>query len=137
MRIYLSSRYSRLEELQGYAQELRQRGHEVTSRWLQGPRQAPTSLDDPAWVATAQKDLEDVAASDVVISFTEPRGGNNGGGGRHAEFGMGLALGKRMIVVGPAENLFHTLPSVGGCPAWPEALEGLGVAHEDPARGGR
>ena len=136
MRIYLSSRYSRLEELQGYAQELRQRGHEVTSRWLQRSRQAPTSLDDPAWVATARKDLEDVAAADTVVSFTQPRGGDNGGGGRHAEFGMGLALGKRMIVVGLAENLFHTLPSVEVYPTWPQALEGLGVPHGNPAREG-
>jgi hypothetical protein len=30
-------------------------------------------------------------------------------GGRHVEFGLALAQGKRMIMVGPRENVFHYL----------------------------
>ena len=36
MKIYLASRYSRIEELKGHAEELVILGHEVTSRWLKG-----------------------------------------------------------------------------------------------------
>ena len=36
MKIYLAARYSRIEELNVYAQELRDMGYEVTSRWLLG-----------------------------------------------------------------------------------------------------
>jgi hypothetical protein len=30
-------------------------------------------------------------------------------GGRHVEFGLALAQGKRVIIVGPRENVFHYL----------------------------
>ena len=33
-------------------------------------------------------------------------------GGRHVEFGLALAAGKRLCIVGPRENIFHFLPRV-------------------------
>ena len=123
MRIYLAARNYRLDELRGYADDLRRMGHQVTSRWLQGRHQAPGSLDHPQWPGIAQEDVDDLAAADALISFTEP--GRGGGGGRHVEFGLGLAWGKRMLLVGAAENLFHTLPSVEAYPTWEDALAGL------------
>ena len=39
MLIYLAARYSRLEELQGYAVDLRAIGHRVEARWLLGDHQ--------------------------------------------------------------------------------------------------
>lgn len=123
MRIYLAARNYRLDELRGYADDLRTMGHEVTSRWLQGRHQAPASLDHPQWASIAQEDVDDLAAADALISITEPSRG--GGGGRHVEFGLGLAWGKRMLLVGAAENLFHTLPSVEAYPTWEAALAGL------------
>ena len=68
--------------------------------------------------------LDDVAAADAVVCFLEPGGGGNGG--RHVEFGMALAWGKRTIVVGEPEHLFHTLPSVRVYPTWADALDALG-----------
>ncbi|MCE2463247.1 MAG: hypothetical protein J4F46_04945 [Dehalococcoidia bacterium] len=124
MRIYLAARNYRLDELRGYADDLRTMGHQVTSRWLQGRHQAPGSLDHPQWPGIAQEDVDDLAAADAVISITEQVRG--GGGGRHVEFGLGLAWGKRMLLVGAAENLFHTLPSVEAYPTWEDALAGLG-----------
>lgn len=124
MRIYLAARNYRLDELRGYADDLRNMGHEVTSRWLQGRHQARGSLDHPQWPGIAQEDVDDLAAADAVISITEPTRG--GGGGRHVEFGLGLAWGKRMLLLGAAENLFHTLPSVEAYPTWEDVLAGLG-----------
>ena len=72
MRIYLAARNYRLDELRGYADDLRRMGHEVTSRWLQGRHQAPGSLDHPQWPGIAQEDVDDLAAADAVISITEP-----------------------------------------------------------------
>ena len=54
-------------------------------------------------------DIEDIEAAEAIISFTTAGGGK---GGRHIEFGYGLALLKRMILIGPRENIFHTLPCV-------------------------
>ena len=123
MRIYLAARNYRLDELRQYANDLQMMGHQVTSRWLQGQHQAPGPLDHPEWAGIAQEDVDDLAAADAVISITEPARG--GGGGRHVEFGLGLAWGKRMLLVGVVEHLFHTLPSVEAYPTWSDALAGL------------
>jgi hypothetical protein len=47
-------------------------------------------------------------AAEMVISFT----GGGGKGGRHVEFGLAVAAGKRLVVIGPRENVFHCLPGV-------------------------
>ena len=57
-------------------------------------------------------DQEDVLAADALVCFTEPPG-DGGSGGRHVELGMALALGRRVIVVGRREHIFHHLPEVG------------------------
>ena len=33
-------------------------------------------------------------------------------GGRHVEFGMAIAAQKRIVVIGPRENIFHWLPMI-------------------------
>ena len=121
MKVYLAGRYSRKEELKGYADQIRAAGHEVTSRWLQGDHQVREASDaetDSVSVPVdgrpyALDDFEDLGLSDVVVSFTEtPRKGGDSRGGRHVEFGLALAWDKRVLVVGPRENVFHTLPQV-------------------------
>ena len=123
MKIYLATRYRRIDEMNRRAEDLRKLGHLVTSRWLDGHHEAPMPLDDPSWPEIAQEDVDDVRAADVVVSFTQSQRG--GGGGRHVEFGLGLGLGKRLVLVGPREHLFHTLPSVEVYRTWSEALESL------------
>jgi hypothetical protein len=49
------------------------------------------------------------------MSFTSAGGGK---GGRHVEYGLALGLGKRLIICGPRENIFHTLPQVEHYPDW-------------------
>ena len=124
MRIYLAARYHRLRELRSYADELRALGHHVTAHWIERRQEAPGPLDHPSWAGIAQQDVQDISESDAVIIFAEPHRVEEGGG-RHTEFGMGLAWGKRMVVVGRAEHLFHTLPSVEVYPTWRDALRGL------------
>ena len=48
-------------------------------------------------------------AADAVIVFTEMPNSVLATGGSHVEFGLALAQGKRVIVVGPRENVFHYL----------------------------
>ena len=119
--VYLAARYSRRGELAGYADELRALGFEVTSRWLLGGHQAEN--DDPERMAEfALDDHQDLLAADWVVSFTEePRQSSTSRGGRHVEFGLAFGLGKRLVVVGWKENVFHALPSVEFCADWQEA----------------
>jgi hypothetical protein len=124
MKIYLAARYSRHPEMQGVRDALVTMGHEVTSRWidLHGGRlatsYAPEVLNaEPEHCGIlGQHDVEDLLAADIVISFTSDGGG--GKGGRHVEHGIAIGAGKRTIVVGPRENIFHTLPQVEHYPDW-------------------
>ena len=135
MQIYLAARYSRLDELNGYAADLRALGHTVEARWLLGNQQLHEGADsiDAAIVSVplegrpfARDDYEDVRKADMLIAFSEePRALNASRGGRHVEFGIALALGKKVAVVGPRENIFHTLPQVDHFWSWPLALKVL------------
>lgn len=143
-RIYLAARYSRREELCRYREELQACGHNVQARWLDGKHQLSNEgipigdtgerlveMDDDASTEIknaelrshfANDDWEDVTKADLVISFTEPPRSNASRGGRHVEFGIALATGARVIVVGYRENIFHWLPKVEFSPTWAQAF---------------
>jgi hypothetical protein len=142
MIVYLAARYSRREELCLYREELRALGFSVQARWLDGGHQissegTPLGENGEALVEGdcggqseeagklrakfAADDWADVMRADIVISFTEPPRSNASRGGRHVEFGIGLARGRRSMVVGYRENIFHWLPQVKFYKTWPEA----------------
>lgn len=125
MKIYLAARYSRNEEMRGVRDVLEGIGHTVTSRWIDCHAGkyltsfTPEHLNsDPEYCARlGLHDIEDIDAADMVISFTDAAGG--GKGGRHVEFGYALAQpSKRVVLVGPRENIFHTLPRVEHFASW-------------------
>jgi hypothetical protein len=130
MLIYLASRYSRAAEMQGVRDVLTALGHAVTSRWIDhhGGKYpgsfTPEQLnDDPEYCSRiAMDDWEDLVDAETVISFTC---GSGGKGGRHVEFGIAAAYGKRLIVVGPREHVFHTLPQVEHYADWPRLVMAL------------
>ena len=134
--IYLAARYSRAEELCGYAKVLRESGYEVTSRWLDGSSQiskeakeveASTDSIPLSGRLFAEIDYTDLLRSDTLIAFTEKPGAGPGRGGRHVEFGLAVAWGHRIMIVGPRENVFHTLPEVEQFWTWDaEVIQALG-----------
>lgn len=124
MKIYLAARYSRNDEMRDVRDVLTALGHEVTSRWID--QHGGSLLESivaerlntgPAECSKyAEIDVADLMAADTVISFTSAEGG--GKGGRHVELGLALGLAKRVIICGPRENVFHTLPAVEWYPDW-------------------
>lgn len=106
MKIYLAARFPRIEEMRKYADELTEDGHEVTASWVYGGEEGLTFSD------IALLDVSDVIKSDALVCFTEPYGSSNVGGGRHSEFGVALALRKKLYLVGEREQVFHWWPSV-------------------------
>lgn len=122
MKIYLASRYSRLAEVQAAKADLEIAGHVVTARWVKGNHDVKDDeLTTELSKRFAIEDFLDLAEADWVISFTEsPRCGPTRGG-RHVEFGIALALSKRLIVVGHRENVFHAMPAVEFYPTWAQA----------------
>ena len=78
-------------------------------------------LTDDEWRERAEMDRDDVLRADALVLFTEE--GERSNGGRHVEFGLALATGKSIIVVGPKEHLFHRLPEVRVVASREEAVE--------------
>lgn len=121
-RIYLAARYSRANELRGYADQLRALGETITSRWLYGDY--PTDENGRSLEAdmetrgrVAKEDMHDVLSANIVICFTEePRSG--GRGGRHVEMGVALGSQRTCIVIGPRENVFCCHPAVDYFETW-------------------
>ncbi|HXT99649.1 MAG TPA: hypothetical protein VN903_01565, partial [Polyangia bacterium] len=101
MKIYLAAHYDRRWQMLAVASTLEHAGHEVTSRWIAGGRGA-----DPA-VIPAVEALVDLGHADCLVAFTEEPSRDTGradSGDRHVEFGIALAAGKRLCVVGPRET---------------------------------
>lgn len=106
MKIYLAAPFGDRPKMEVMADTLKSHGYEITARWVYGGEDGLTRED------IAKLDIDDVDAADVVVSFTFPRGTPSTGGGRHVEFGYALAKGKRLIVIGHRENVFHHFPGV-------------------------
>lgn len=104
MKVYLAARFTRRAEMETIADILKTKGLQITARWVYGGEDGLHRED------IAILDLEDVDACDIVVSFTEPYGSLNKGGGRHFEAGYGLAKGKRLVIIGDRENVFHHHP---------------------------
>lgn len=118
--IYLAAPYSAMLRMREWEAILRANGHVSTAKWVSGNEEG-MSLND-----AAQMDLDDVDTADVVISMALPKGTMFSSGGRHVEFGYGLARGKMMIVVNSgAENIFHELDRVVKVPSIEAAMEFL------------
>ena len=136
MKIYLAARYSRHPEMRDYRDQLVAHGHQVTSRWIDlhggdlGQSIPPERLnaEPESCRRYAETDLMDIIQSEMVISFTEMEPG--GKGGRHVEFGVGLALHKIMVVIGSREHVFHTLPSAGVYVNWTQFVRTTRILEE-------
>jgi nucleoside 2-deoxyribosyltransferase len=130
--VYMAAQYPRREELKAYAAEARREGFEITARWLDethSPNVKMTEVPERELKDIALQDRVDIERSDVMIFFAENQFAQPPRGGRHVEFGMALAMGKRIIVVGEPENVFHHLPGVFHAPDWNFAFGMLKALH--------
>jgi nucleoside 2-deoxyribosyltransferase len=103
MKLYLAGPLSAAHDIRFMAARLQGAGHTLTSRWLS----RPPSND---YSRLAAEDLADIDACDCLILWTSQA--KHFGGARHTEAGYALGRGKRIVVFGPRENLFYTLPGV-------------------------
>jgi hypothetical protein len=134
MKIYLAARYSRREELCAYRSLLKQEGHAITSRWLDGNHQiSDAGLNEREAEAErirfATEDWQDLHAAEACISFTEEPRSTSSRGGRHVEFGAALSLGMKCVVVGPRENVFHCIPAVEHFDTWGDFITSVYFAE--------
>jgi hypothetical protein len=128
--VYLAARYSRHQEMQGYADELRRHGHVVTSRWIAGNHNMTDEMLNSRFAAGlaaryAQEDIDDLLRATYCIFFTEEPRTSPSRGGRHVEFGIAIMEAKHLWIVGPRENVFHCLLDVRQFDRWGQALDCL------------
>lgn len=125
---YFAARYESHPEMRDYRAELIAAipSAVVTARWIDchgGTVDVSFTSDymnshpDKCW-EHGETDLDDVASSEVIVSFT----GNGGRGGRHVEYGYAIAKGLRLVVVGPREHVFHTHPNAEVYATWSDFL---------------
>ena len=113
MKVYIASRFSRIQEAEHVVRPaLEAIGWTVTSRWHR--EQAGQPVDGAMAHHTAEengffaaRDLEDVDAADTLLLLTEAPESRWPRGARFVEYGYALAKGKVLILVGPRENVFH------------------------------
>ena len=110
--------------MQRYSEQLLAEGIEVLSAWheLDLPSSdgfSGIARERRAWMA--MMDLQQLVGSNALVSFSDA-GSPDPRGGKHVETGIALALGKRLLLVGSEENIFHSLPDVEQFPSWTECF---------------
>lgn len=137
MKVYLAARYARHPEMRLRRADLEDFfGYEVTAQWINGEhekldgeyvdneeavRQSKDGNYIPGSVMFAKHDIRDIEAADAFILFTDGAdwsGPKAARGGRHWETGYAYALGKKIILIGPKENVFHYLPEIEHYEDW-------------------
>lgn len=104
-KIYLASTYTRIEEIQWYADLLEKAQHEITSVWHKGEHKADDA-NRKMWTQFGVEDLEGIRKARGFVVFT---GAPSSRGGYHSELGYAQALTEQnrdrwVEIVGPIEN---------------------------------
>ena len=128
MKIYLAARMGRRNEMRKNAEVLEGiPGMEVVSDWYKiHVDDSDFSEDDLG--AMAEWDLVGVGICDCLLIFTENHSVDIPGasrGGRFVEMGYALAKGKRVVVIGPLENVFCRHPGVDWFENFNDFLRGI------------
>ena len=121
MRVYLAAQYARKAEIAEYARQLNALGHEVVSTWTDEPYSPTVQLAEVSEQdlrEIAERDINEVLRSDALVLFSVSDKAPTYRNGRLVEFGIALALDKRLLVCGPRENIFHHLSDVEVYPDW-------------------
>lgn len=116
-KIYLAAKFARQDEMKKVREILSEAGFEVTSRWLDEITMDAKTVTPGDFKAelnehVALVDLVDIRRADAFLTFTEPNGSQNKGGGRHWEMGYAYAMGKRIIAIGEKEIVFHYMQDI-------------------------
>lgn len=102
IRVYIAAHTENQAQAIALRDLLRSLGIGCTARWLKQLYVPRESVDG------AETCLEDIERADVVILLNPKALHGMGTGGRHTECGMALALRKPLLIVGEAENVFHS-----------------------------
>lgn len=127
MKVYVSSRFNRKEEVRSLFRALAAKGHTITRDWTQDPVIKPYDADPDSSKSHAIESAKAITGADCHILLTDETAT-----GSYVEFGIAvasnIATGKpRIIVVGShnARTMFFFHPSVERVETPEEALAKL------------
>ncbi len=116
IKVYVAARFSKLAELRDCTVPyLECFGYESTSTWLKEDPENGSIVDkdkEAFFKECALTDLDDIERADIFMLFSEDPESLHPRGGRHVETGYAIGLNKRVVVIGPKENIFHMIPQV-------------------------
>jgi nucleoside 2-deoxyribosyltransferase len=107
MKIYLAGPWKHRTTAKDVAQQLRDAGHKITSRWHDIWALLEESHDPLVMEQEADCDLSDVESADIVVVLNIEKSE-----GKAVEQGFALGLGIPIVVIGAHSNVFHWLPEV-------------------------
>lgn len=125
--VYLSASMARAGDMSAVADVLRRYDVEVVSTWHDHVVPNP---DAERAAQVAKTDLEELSSAGVLIALAETSAAGYQTGGRHVEFGVALALGLRIILVGTPEHVFGHLANV--VQVVPDMLEAVAALWRPP-----
>lgn len=113
MRIYVAAQFETAGDVRNLAKKITEARHQVVSTWHQVSDKNETRQD--AWtdraISFCCRDIIDLNRADTIL-FISQGDGSKSKGGRHFELGYAAAQGKRLLMIGPAENVFHAIPHI-------------------------
>lgn len=123
---YLAAAFKEQLRLRNYAEELRNMGYVITSRWLFEERDPLHDLQkNEDYSIYAEQDLEDIRACDVFIIFTVEPTELIKRGGKHFEAGYASGVYKPIVVIGPDENIFYQLKGTTHFNSWSDFISSI------------
>jgi hypothetical protein len=112
---YFAGSFNRKPELLEYLEQFEADGNHCTSRWLKGEHEVDFQEDRSKLnyggygFEFAQEDVDDITRCELVVFFSSANHESKGRGGRHTEFGIALALGRPLVIIGERECAFHSM----------------------------
>lgn len=126
MRIYLEADVERRGEIHGHAYTLRSHGHKVVSTWHDDEAQGgivaywtEEGIGPGGSQFVAEADMSSIRACDMFILFTT---GTAPLGGQQVKLGCAWGARKRVVVIGPLENMFRSLLAIDRYESWGQFL---------------
>jgi len=102
------------------AANLRLKGYEVVSRWLDEPMLPTKEYTPEEKTRIATMDIEDVRSCNVLITFSA---GFKVAGGKFVEIGAAIIQGKPVIAIGGADSMLMHHPLVLHVDTFQEAMD--------------
>jgi len=104
--LYLGAPFGDQGRMKQYRAALQKLGYQVRACWIDEPAKGDFAVDGNYLRRCAEKDVLDLWDATHFVVFP------GHGAGHHTEFGLALARGIKLIVVGKKNNIFHYIKEV-------------------------